>query len=158
MKKPPVKIETFCNICSEFCGHFTHLTLLFNQWNLHIRLRRTFEHGLMYKERKRWHSPKPQCVRQMQPEDLRVSKFNFRCNFITYKLHVSFFQVSLDTTETAFFLLLLGILLSVSIVFIENAIWFYKQRKQTHTITYLNWNWVHLTTTYHSMKIGSNIN
>ncbi|XP_031631205.1 uncharacterized protein LOC116345713 isoform X2 [Contarinia nasturtii] len=35
-------------------------------------LRRTFEHGLLYHERKRWHSPKPQCVRQIQPEDLEV--------------------------------------------------------------------------------------
>lgn len=38
------------------------------------RLRRTYEHGLLYHERKRWHSPKPQCVRQMQPEDLEVMK------------------------------------------------------------------------------------
>lgn len=37
------------------------------------RLRRTFESGLLYHERKRWHSPKPMCVRQIQPEDLKVN-------------------------------------------------------------------------------------
>ncbi|XP_055325553.1 uncharacterized protein LOC129579470 [Sitodiplosis mosellana] len=79
-------------------------------------LRRTFEHGLLYYERKRWHSPKPQCVRQMHPEDL---------------------MVSIDTIESAFFILILGILLSVTLLLIENAIWFFKKSKQLHTITYL---------------------
>lgn len=37
-----------------------------------FRLRRTSEHGIMHYERKRWHAPKPQCVRQIHPEDLVV--------------------------------------------------------------------------------------
>lgn len=37
------------------------------------RLRRAVESGLLNHERKRWHSPKPMCVRQIQPEDLQVS-------------------------------------------------------------------------------------
>lgn len=45
-----------------------HISVLFAS----SRLRRVVESGLLYHERTRWHSPKPMCVRQIQPEDLEV--------------------------------------------------------------------------------------
>lgn len=44
------------------------------------------------------------------------------------------FQVSIDTTQSAFLILLLGISMSAVLLFIENAIWFILKRKQMWTI------------------------
>lgn len=64
----------------QFSLHSSHsLSLSLIQTIRNFRLRRTFEHGLMYHERKRWHAKQPQCVRQIQPKDLQVSTCNVWC-------------------------------------------------------------------------------
>lgn len=140
----------------QFSLHSSHsLSLSLIQTIRNFRLRRTFEHGLMYHERKRWHAKQPQCVRQIQPKDLQVSTCNVWCklwhthkkivvkcmpSFIWMEMWVSFLQVSIDTTGSAFFVLLLGWAISVFLLLVENVIWFYKRHQQMHQITYLKWS------------------